>query len=143
MVEDFLEVFMDDFYIVWGFILKIVLAVRVKSLKKMWETNLVLNWEKCHFMVKEEIVLDPENLRKGNRGRSTKIDVIAKHPPLSRSKLLGKEAKFDDKYRKAFEELKERLTTASIIVVPDWSLPFELMCDASGFAMVLCLGEAQ
>ncbi|XP_075107115.1 uncharacterized protein LOC142180091 [Nicotiana tabacum] len=52
-------------------------------------------------------------------------------------KLPGKDAKFvfNDKCLKAFEELKANLTTGRIIVTPDWSLPFELMCDASGVAI--------
>ncbi|XP_060182305.1 uncharacterized protein LOC132611969 [Lycium barbarum] len=48
---------------------------------------------------------------------------------------------FDDKCQKAFDELKERLTTAPVIVTPDWSLPFELICDASGFAIGVVLGQ--
>nr|XP_016509079.1 PREDICTED: uncharacterized protein LOC107826602 [Nicotiana tabacum] len=50
-------------------------------------------------------------------------------------KLLEKFAKFefDEKCLKAFDKLKQRLTTAPIIVTPDWSLPFELMSDASEF----------
>nr|GEX85381.1 reverse transcriptase domain-containing protein [Tanacetum cinerariifolium] len=35
----------------------------------------------------------------------------------------------------AFETLKKKLTEASILVVPDWNLPFELICDASDFAI--------
>nr|GEY79230.1 DNA-directed DNA polymerase [Tanacetum cinerariifolium] len=35
----------------------------------------------------------------------------------------------------AFDTLKKKLTKASILVVPDWNLPFELMCDASDFAI--------
>ncbi|GJR25342.1 reverse transcriptase domain-containing protein [Tanacetum coccineum] len=35
----------------------------------------------------------------------------------------------------AFETLKKNLTEAPILVVPDWNLPFELMCDASDFAI--------
>nr|GEY20264.1 DNA-directed DNA polymerase [Tanacetum cinerariifolium] len=35
----------------------------------------------------------------------------------------------------AFETLKKKLTEASILVVPDWNLPFELMCDASDFVI--------
>ncbi|GJY89836.1 reverse transcriptase domain-containing protein, partial [Tanacetum coccineum] len=35
----------------------------------------------------------------------------------------------------AFETLKKKLNEASILVVPDWNLPFELMCDASDFAI--------
>nr|GEZ08426.1 reverse transcriptase domain-containing protein [Tanacetum cinerariifolium] len=35
----------------------------------------------------------------------------------------------------AFNTLKKKLTEASILVIPDWNLPFELMCDASDFAI--------
>ncbi|GKC45797.1 reverse transcriptase domain-containing protein [Tanacetum coccineum] len=35
----------------------------------------------------------------------------------------------------AFETLKKKLTEAPILVIPDWNLPFELMCDASDFAI--------
>nr|GEX15014.1 reverse transcriptase domain-containing protein [Tanacetum cinerariifolium] len=41
----------------------------------------------------------------------------------------------------AFETLKKKLTEASILVVPDWNLPFELMCDASYFAIGAVLGQ--
>nr|GEX92761.1 reverse transcriptase domain-containing protein [Tanacetum cinerariifolium] len=41
----------------------------------------------------------------------------------------------------AFETLKKNLTEASILVVPDWNLPFELMCDASDFAIDAILGQ--
>nr|GEV35635.1 retrovirus-related Pol polyprotein from transposon 17.6 [Tanacetum cinerariifolium] len=41
----------------------------------------------------------------------------------------------------AFETLKKKLTEAPILVVPDWNLPFELMCDASDFAIDAVLGQ--
>nr|GEW44756.1 reverse transcriptase domain-containing protein [Tanacetum cinerariifolium] len=41
----------------------------------------------------------------------------------------------------AFETLKKKLTEASILVVPDWNLPFKLMCDASDFAIGAVLGQ--
>nr|GEV99384.1 reverse transcriptase domain-containing protein [Tanacetum cinerariifolium] len=41
----------------------------------------------------------------------------------------------------AFETLKKKLTEAPIIVVPDWNLPFELMCDASDFVIGVVLGQ--
>ncbi|GKB91307.1 reverse transcriptase domain-containing protein [Tanacetum coccineum] len=41
----------------------------------------------------------------------------------------------------AFQTLKKKLTEAPILVVPDWNLPFELMCDASDFAIGADLGQ--
>nr|GFA44120.1 reverse transcriptase domain-containing protein [Tanacetum cinerariifolium] len=41
----------------------------------------------------------------------------------------------------AFKTLKKKLTEAPILVVPDWNLPFELMCDASDFAIGAVLGQ--
>ena len=40
----------------------------------------------------------------------------------------------------AFELPKKKLTSAIIVVVMDWNLPFELMCDASDFAVGVVLG---
>ena len=42
---------------------------------------------------------------------------------------------------KAFELLKKKLISAPIVVTPDWDLPFELMCDASDFAVGAVLGK--
>ncbi|GJY69429.1 reverse transcriptase domain-containing protein [Tanacetum coccineum] len=41
----------------------------------------------------------------------------------------------------AFQTLKKKLTEAPILVVPDWNLPFERMCDASDFAIGAVLGQ--
>ncbi|KAM2238273.1 hypothetical protein ACFX1S_013546 [Malus domestica] len=49
--------------------------------------------------------------------------------------------KFDDECEKAFNHLKKFLTSAPIIVPPDWSLPFELICDASDYAIGVVLGQ--
>ncbi|GJW22778.1 reverse transcriptase domain-containing protein [Tanacetum coccineum] len=53
------------------------------------------------------------------------------------AKLLMKDAEFDfsDDCKKAFNILKEKLTTAPIITSPDWNVPFKLMCDTSDFAV--------
>ncbi|GKD37413.1 reverse transcriptase domain-containing protein [Tanacetum coccineum] len=129
------------------------------------ETNLVLNWEKCHFMVKEGIVLGHKISGARIVVDKAKIDVIAKLPYPTNVKgvrsflghagfyrrfikdfsmisepmtqLLIKDAKFDffDNCKKAFNILKEKLTTVPIIISPDWNVPFELMCDASDFAV--------
>nr|XP_016494264.1 PREDICTED: uncharacterized protein LOC107813505 [Nicotiana tabacum] len=63
--------------------------------------------------------------------------------PATFQRLLEKNVtfNFDDACLKAFEELKKKLVTAPIIVAPDGSLPFELMCDASDLAIEVVLGQ--
>ena len=60
--------------------------------------------------------------------------------PLCR--LLGKDGKFDfnDECKSAFEERKARLVIAPIMATPDWNQDFEIMCDASDFAIGAVLG---
>ena len=47
----------------------------------------------------------------------------------------------DDSYRSAFEEIKSRLVIAPIMATPDWNKDFEIMCDASDYAMGAVLGQ--
>ena len=140
-------------------------------LKRCVETNLVLNWEKCHFMVKQGIVLGHIISEKGIEVDKSMIDLVRHLPsptsvrevrsflghagfyrrfikdfskvaqPLCR--LLQKEVSFEfnEACEKAFNHLKDLLTTAPIITPPDWSIPFELMCDASDYALGAVLGQ--
>ncbi|GJZ99995.1 reverse transcriptase domain-containing protein [Tanacetum coccineum] len=57
--------------------------------------------------------------------------------------LLEKETPFifSKECIEAFETLKMKLTQAPILVAPDWDLPFEIMCDASDFAVGAVLGQ--
>ncbi|GJS89619.1 reverse transcriptase domain-containing protein [Tanacetum coccineum] len=133
------------------------------------QAHLVLNWEKCHFMVTEGFVLGHKVSSTGLEVGKAKIDVIAKLPPptnvkairsflgharfyrlfikdfskISRpmTKLLEKDPVFDFNKEciKALETLKEKLTNAPIMVSLDWSEPFQLMCDASDMSLELCL----
>ncbi|XP_049405201.1 uncharacterized protein LOC125868635 [Solanum stenotomum] len=160
MVEDATEVFMDDFSVV-GNTFEACLAQLGMVLQRCVETNLVLSWEKYHFMVRDCIVLGHKVSQKGLEVDKAKIEVIEKLPPpilvkCIRSflghagfyrrfikdfskighplcKLLEKEAtfNFDDACMVAFKCLKEKLISSSVIISPDWSAPFEVMCDAS------------
>jgi len=141
-----------------------------RVLERCEETNLVLNWEKCHFMVQEGIVLGHKISKKGMEVDKAKIEVIEKLPPPTNvkgirsflghagfyrrfikdfskitqplTKLLEKDAPFDfgDDCIHAFNLLKERLVQAPILITPDWKEPFELMCDASDYAIGAVLG---
>ncbi|GJW02410.1 reverse transcriptase domain-containing protein [Tanacetum coccineum] len=142
-----------------------------KMLKRCEDTNLCLNWEKSHFMVKEGIVLGHKISKNGIEVDKAKVDVIAKlpHPTtvkgvrsflghasfyrwfikdfskISRpmTHLLEKNTPFifSDECIQAFETLKKKLTEAPILIALDWDLPFELMCDASDFAIGAVLGQ--
>ncbi|GJW92582.1 reverse transcriptase domain-containing protein [Tanacetum coccineum] len=81
MIEETMEVFMDDFS-VFGDSFSSCLSHLDKMLKRCADTNLVLNWEKCHFMVKEGIVLGHKISKSRIEVDKAKVDVIAKlrHP---------------------------------------------------------------
>ena len=61
--------------------------------------------------------------------------------PLCR--LLEKDTKFnfDESCESSFEDIKSRLVKAPIMAKPDWNREFEIMCDASDFAMGAVLGQ--
>ncbi|GJZ50413.1 reverse transcriptase domain-containing protein [Tanacetum coccineum] len=73
------------------------------------------------------IVLGHKISKNGIEVDKAKVDVIAKLPHPTTVK--------------AFETLKKKLTEAPILIAPDWDLPFELMCDASDFAIGAVLGQ--
>ncbi|GJT87353.1 reverse transcriptase domain-containing protein [Tanacetum coccineum] len=79
MIEETMEVFMDDFS-VFRDSFSSCLSHLDKMLKRCKDTNLVLNWEKCHFMVKEGIVLGHKISKSGIEVDKAKVDVIAKLP---------------------------------------------------------------
>ena len=79
MIEQSMEVFMDDFT-VFGDSYDECLENLANVLKRCEDTNLVLNWEKCHFMVKEGIVLGHRVSKNGLEVDKAKISVIEQLP---------------------------------------------------------------
>nr|GEV53421.1 reverse transcriptase domain-containing protein [Tanacetum cinerariifolium] len=134
-------------------------------LKRCEDTNLCLNWEKSQFMVNEGIVLGHIISKNEIEVDKAKVDVIAKlpHPTTlkgirsflghagfyrcfikdfskiarPKTRLLEKDTPFffSKECFKDFQILKRKLTEAPILIPLDWDLPFELMCDASNFAI--------
>ncbi|GKA23470.1 reverse transcriptase domain-containing protein [Tanacetum coccineum] len=170
MIEETMEVFMDDF-LVFGDSFSSCLSHLEKMLKQCEDTNLVLNWEKCHFMVKEDIVLGHKISKSEIEVDKDKVDVIAKLPHPTSVKgirsflghagfyrrfiqdfskiarpmthLLEKDTPFifSKECVESFNILKKKLTEAPILVAADWDLPFEIMCDASDYAVSAVLGQ--
>ena len=82
MVEKTIEVFMDDFSLLGNSFDNCSENLR-SVLVRYEETNLVLNWEKCHFMVQEGIVLGHLISVRGIEVDKVKIEAIEKLPPPS------------------------------------------------------------
>nr|GEX03667.1 reverse transcriptase domain-containing protein [Tanacetum cinerariifolium] len=132
MIEKTMEVFMDDFSVFKNSFQSCLYHLE-RMLKRCEDTNLCLNWEKSHFMVKEGIVLGHKISKQGIKVDKAKVDVISKLPhPTTVKECVD-----------AFQTLKRKLTEAPILIAPDWDMPFELMCDASDFAIGEVLGKRQ
>ena len=170
MVEKTIEIFMDDFSVMGNSFENCLDNLRA-VLARCEEINLVLNWEKCHFMVQEGIVLGHRISARGIEVDRAKIEAIEKLPPpssvkgirsflgqagfyrrfikdlsqiakpLSNLLVQGIPFEFDSQCLQAFTVLKDKLISAPIVVAPDWSFPFELMCDASDYAIGAVLGQ--
>ncbi|GKD33230.1 reverse transcriptase domain-containing protein, partial [Tanacetum coccineum] len=80
MIEESAEVFMDDFSVFGNSFDKCQNNLD-KMLQRWKDAHLVLNWEKCHFMVKEGIVLRHKVSDAGLEVDNAKIDLILKFPP--------------------------------------------------------------
>nr|GFC09701.1 reverse transcriptase domain-containing protein [Tanacetum cinerariifolium] len=124
-------------------------------------------------MVKEGIVLSHKLSKNGFEVDKAKVEVIAKLPHPTTIKGIRSFLSHDGFYRRfikdfskiarpmtrllkkdtpflfskecieAFQTLKRKLTEAPIFISPDCDLPFELMCDASDFAIGAVLGQRQ
>ena len=170
LVEEVMEIFMDDFT-VYGSSFDQCLNNLETVLQRCKDKQLALNWEKCHFMVTEGIVLGHKISATGLEVDQSKVSIIKTLAPPTTVKgirsflghagfyrrfikdfskiarplcrLLEKETKFnfDDSCKAAFEEIKLRLVQAPIIAAPEWDQGFEIMYDASDFAMGAVLGQ--
>nr|GEW63895.1 DNA-directed DNA polymerase [Tanacetum cinerariifolium] len=166
MVEKTMEIFMENFS-AFGNYFENCLSRLDKILQRCEDTNLCLNLEKSHFMVKEGIVLGHKISKNEIEVDKAKVNVIAKlpHPTIVKgvriflghagfyqrfiqdfskisrpmTHLLEKNTPFIffEDCIKAFQMLNKKLTEAPILIAPNWDLPSELMCDASDFAIVL------
>ena len=165
-----MEIFMDDFT-VYGSSFENCLHNLGTVLHRCQDKNLALNWEKCHFMVKEGILLGHKISAAGLEVEKAKVSIIKSLIPPTTVKgirsfpgnagfyrrfikdfskvarplcrLLEKDTKFkfDESCQRSFEEIKSKLVEAPIMAKPDWNKEFEIMCDASDYAIGAVLGQ--
>jgi hypothetical protein len=86
-IEEIVEVFMDDFS-VYGKTFMDCLANLDKVPTRCAEVDLVLNWEKCHFMVKKGRVLGHVISERGIEVDKAKVETVEQLPPLMDVKSL-------------------------------------------------------
>ncbi|XP_072077977.1 uncharacterized protein [Arachis hypogaea] len=172
LLEHCMKVFMDNFSI-YGDSFDLRLDNLAKVLERCTKSNLVLNFEKCHFMVRQGIVLGHIISNDGISIDLAKVDVISGLPYLSSvrevcaflghasfnqqfikdfsklalplSRFLQNDVEFDlsEECMEAFDKLKIALTQALIVRGPDWTRPFEIMCDASNYAVGAVLAQRE
>ena len=170
LVEEAIENFMDDF-LVHGSSFEHCLKNLETILQRCQDKNLALNWEKCHFMVTEGIVLGHKISAAGLEVDQAKVSIIKTLlPPITVkgirsflghagfyrifirdfSKISGplcilleKDANFDfdESCISAFEEIKFRLVATPIIATPDWNKEYEIICHANDYAIGVVLGQ--
>ena len=170
LVEEVMEIFMDDFT-VYGSSFEKCLKNLGTVLQRCQDKQLALNWEKYHFMVTEGIVLGHKISATGLEVDQSKVSIIKTLAPPTTVKgirsflghagfyrrfikdfskiarplcrLLENDTRFnfDDSCKAAFEETKIKLVQAPIMAAPEWDQGFEIMCDASDFAMGAVLGQ--
>ena len=170
LVEKTMEILMDDF-VVYGTTFENCLYNLNKVLQRCKDTNLVLNWERCRFMVREGIVFGHKVSEKGIEIDDSRTEALQRLPrpqdikglrnflghagfykhfikdfdktSIPLTNLLEKDIpfSFDNECVAAFECLKKALVSAPIIQSPKWDEPFEIMCDASDYAIGAILGQ--
>ena len=120
MVEKIIEVFMDEFSLLGNSFDNCLENLR-SILVRCEETHLVLNWEKCHFMVQEGIVLRHQIFAREIEVNKAKIEAIEKLPPPSSVKglrsILG-HAGFYRRFIKDFSRISKPLSSLLVHGTP-------------------------
>ena len=172
IIEHILDIFMDDFS-VFGDSYEGCLENLRRVLERCQEKNLVLNWEKCHFMVTQGIVLGHIVSREGIEVDKAKVELISNlltpksvkdilsilgHAGFYRRfirdfsaiarplcNLLVKDVTFEwsQACKPTFDKLKTMLVSPPIMRSSNWNLPFEITCDASDYAIGAVLGQIE
>ena len=172
LIEIILEIFIDDFS-VFGDSYEGCLENLRKVLERCQEKNIMFNWEKCHFMVTQGIVLSHIVSENGIEVDKAKVELISNlptpkcvrairsffgHAGLYRRLIkdfsaiarplcnfLAKDVPFawSQACEAAFDKLKIMSVSPPIMRSPNWNLPFEIMCDASDYAIGAVLGQRE
>ena len=118
MVERIMEVYMDDITI-YGSTFEECLANLETVLNKCIEKNLALNWEKCHFIVNQGIVLGHVISNKGIEVDKAKVELISKLPPPINVKAVRQFLGHVGFYRRFIKDFSKIAKTLCELLVKD------------------------
>ena len=127
LVEKIMEVFMDDFS-VFGACFSYCLSNLERVLIRCEETNLVLNWEKCHFMCKEGIVLGHKISHQSIEVDKAKVDVIDKLPPLTSVRAIRSFLGYAGFYRRFIKDFSKIARPLTRLLEKDVPFNFTVEC---------------
>ncbi|GJS22681.1 reverse transcriptase domain-containing protein [Tanacetum coccineum] len=130
MIEKTREVFMDDF-LVFEDSFSSCLSHLEMMLKWCKDTNLVLNWEKRHLMVKEGIVLGYKISKSGIEVDKAKVDVIAKLPPPTTVKGIRSFLGHTGFYRRFIQDFSKIARPMTHLLEKDNPFFFSFECKSS------------
>jgi len=121
-IQDIMEVFMDDFSM-YGAMYDHCLNDLPKVLERCEDVNLVLNWEKCHLMVQEAVVLGHVVSTRGIEVDKAKLEVIEKLPPPTSVKGVRSFLGHVGLYRRFIRDFSKIGKALTQLLVKD--VPFE------------------
>ena len=127
MVEKTIEVFMDEFSVLGNSFNNCLENLR-SVLVRCEETNLVLNWEKCHFMVQDYIVLGHQISARGIEVDKAKIEAIEKLTPQSSVKGIRSFLGHAGFYRRFIKDLSQIEKPLSSLLVQGTPFDFDEEC---------------
>nr|GEW06796.1 reverse transcriptase domain-containing protein [Tanacetum cinerariifolium] len=141
MIEKTMEVFMDDFSVFGNSFQSIVIGHKISK------QGIEVDKAKVDVISKLPHPTTVKGIRRFLSHAGFYRCFIKDFSKIARpmTRLLEKDILFifSQECVDAFQTLKRKLTKAPILIAPDWDMPFELMCDASDFAIGAVLGKCQ
>ena len=127
MAENFIEIFMDDFS-VFGSSFDHCLTNLNKVLQRCEKTNLVLNWKKCHFLVREGIVLGHKISPNGIEVNKAKVEIIEKLPLPNSIRAIRSFLGHTGFYKRFIKDFLKISKPLSNFLIKDVSFVFSKEC---------------
>jgi hypothetical protein len=140
-IKEIVEVFMDDFS-VYGKTFMDYLENLEKVLTRCAEVDLVLNWEKCHFIVKQGIVLGHVIFERGIEVNKAMVETVEQLPPPTDVKSLRSFLAHAGFYRRFIKDFSKITKPLTHLLQKDVAFDFDEKCLAAFWTLKSALVSA-